>query len=521
MVLKNKDTFLDLYASLSRADFRIPFYTHDHSRPVIGYGNFTFNHFSPNAPCYIPQDVVTKKLALWDYVLKNNLLSSSDPILRSNSISLLNDKTIKAYALMKTDGNPVRMMYMQDAILSDPHDRILFAGCNQHIGKSFCLNLDAATEFITDHNKNWIGILVSGSLPQSQFQMERIKLLLKSTQFSYKEESTIDKRTGKKDNTTQVSYTFYAKDGKTPLYRNLLICCPHTSSALGYPVDTLYLDEFDFWDNCDQVHFMFQIAIPRTFQTKGRIKVFTNPDGQDKMMHSLWNLKDAHGNPFWHRYNFNYWDKPGANQLEFNRSIVGMTKNQIESTLLGMFTRTGGSFFSREEIKDMLSQDLVEKGDDAGFGKETVWFADIGSVHDQSFLCGGYLEQNPNFPEIPLIQVFYLHKYPVGYPIARVVGIDSAVKPDDGWDDYVEDNPSIKHTLVQYSETVNGKLCQPIFGFDATGNSGIVPLFAAAGVEGLDVQFQGKNKWKMYQRYQYYVQQQFIKLNHSKDYNTL
>jgi len=346
-------------------------------------------------------------------------------------------------------------------------------------------------------------------------------MLLKSSNLSYREEETVDTKTGKKDNTTQLSYTFYSADGKTPLYRNLLICCPHTSSALGYPVDVMWLDEFDFWENCDQSHFMYQIAIPRTFKTKGKIKVYTNPDGKEKMMYKLWNGKDAEGNPAWHRYQFNYWDKPDANQQEFNKLIVGMSKSQIESTLLAVFTRTEGSFLSSEEISDMHDAELAQKGDSAGYGRETAWFLDVGSVHDQSVLIGGYVEQNLLVPEIPLQKVFWIHKYPVGYPLARVVGLDAATDSNDGWTDYVLDNPSVKQVLADYGEEIEKKKYQPLFGFDATGNAGMLPLFAAAQIDAVDVTFTGKLKWHMYQRYQYYAQQRFLKRARERDSNTV
>jgi len=501
-------------------DFKIPQYNLKHTRPIVGYGNFT-NSIDNNKDCFLIKDIVKKKFKIWDKIVDHNLLSNEDPMVRAEAVNLLNDKTILAYSQLKFDNEPVKMMYLQDAILSDQHDRILFCGCNQHIGKSFTLNVDSATEFLVDHSKNWIGILVSGSLPQSQFQMDRIKMLLKSSDISYREENTIDTKTGKKDNTTQLSYTFYAEDQKTPKYRNLLICCPHTSSALGYPADVLWLDEFDFWENCDQEHFLYQIAIPRTFRTKGKIKVYTNPDGKEKMMYKLWNQKDGEGNPAWHRYNFNFWDKPGANQKEFDKAIIGMTKGRVESTLLGMFTRTEGAFFSSDEIADMYDPILAEKGDQAGYGKETVWFLDVGVVHDQCALVGAYLEENLEVSDIPLIKEFYIHKYPQGYPLARVIGVPSAIQENDGWEDYTEDNPTIREILDEYSEEVDGRLFQPLFGFDATGNAGLIPLFQSVNIDAADIIFSGQRKWHMYQRYQYYVQQRFIKRGLERDNNTL
>ena len=501
-------------------ELTVPKYNFDNHKIVIGHGNQSYKKQKGTQNCRIDKTIVDKKLALWDHVKKNNLLTSPATNVRNQALRLLKDKTIFAYAYLKFDDKPLRLQYYQDAIISDNHDRILFCGSNQ-LGKSFTLNVDAATSFMKDHGKNWVGILVSGSLPQSQYQMDRIKQLLKGGRINYKVEDTTESKTGKKDNTTQISYTFYDKNQK-PLYRNLLICCPHTSSALGYPADEVWIDEWDFWDNCDQEHFLYQIIIPRTFQTKGKIKIYSNPNGKEKMMYKLWNTVDGEGNPAWHRYQFNYWDSENASQEDFNKKITGMTKTRIESTLLAIFTRTEGSFFSTDEIQDMLDPELTQKGDQAGYGKETAWFLDVGSVHDQSVLIGGYIEPNPTEPDIPLIKVFWIHKYPVGYPISRVVGIKlNSMQDEDGWEDYSDENPSVKQVLDEYSEVMGKTKYQPLFGFDATGSAGLKPLMQAADIEAADITFTGKLKWHMYQRYQYYVQQRFIKRTKERDENTV
>lgn len=488
----------------------LPSYDFDFSKPVVGFGNFT-KKFVNCRVCNIDRSFVDKKLRIF-----SELASSDNEFDNAKAFLLNKDKSIFCYNNFLFNNNPMKLRWYQDVLLSDTYDRILFVAANQ-IGKSITLCVDAASEFLQDHNKEWVGILVSNSLDQSTFQMDRIKQFLKSANISYREEDTFDTKTGKKDNSTKISYTFYSEDGKTPLYTNLLICCPHTSSALGYPADVLWLDEFDFWENCDQEHFMFQIAIPRTFDTKGKIKIFTNPNGKERMTWKLWNMKDSKDNFVWHRYQFNYWDKPGASQIDFDKNSVGMSQFQVESTLLAVFGKSEGAFFSSKEIHDMFDKELSEKGDMSGFGRDTAWFLDVGSVHDQSVLVGGYLEENPEVPEIPLIKIFWIHKYPVGYPLARVFGVDSSIDEFDGWEEYSEDNPSVKEVLEKYS--FGGE--QPLFGFDATGNSGLIPLCVAAGIDAVDIIFSGKKKWDMYLRFQYYVQKRFIKRCKERDSNTV
>ena len=501
-------------------DLIIPKYDLNHSRSIMGHGNFSYNADSGTG--MVDTTIVDQKFALWDYVMKNNLLSSKDDLTRARAISLLKDKTIYMYAFMKLNGSPVKARWTQDVVLSDVHDRVLFCAANQHLGKSTTMDFDASTEFLKNHNKRWVGLLVSGSLPQSQERMRNIKLLLDSmSNIDYKmKDIEIDQKG--QSNATQLSIFFYDEKTKKPLYSNFLICCPHTSAALGYPADYILLDEVDFWEDVKggQIHFFNQVLDPRTFFTKGKIKGYSNPNGKERMMWFLWNQVDDEGNPFWHRYHFNYWDKTEPTQKEFNRSCIGKTKNEIESTLLAKYTTTEGSFLSTEEIEDILDDDLVQKGDQAGYGKECAFFLDVGSVHDQSALVGVFLTENKEVPEIPLINAFYIHKYPVGYPLARVVGIKE-VDVEDGWHDYVEENPSVKEVLDEYAEEIDGTKYQPLFGFDATGNAGMIPLFQVADVDAVDVIFSGKKKWHMYQRVQYYVQQRFIKRAKERDDNTI
>jgi len=385
---------------------------------------------------------------------------------------------------------------------------------------STTLDFDASTEFLKNHGKRWVCILVSNSLSQSQERMSNIKQLLNSMDIKYKSQD-IDIDEKGVSNATQLSIYMLDEHGK-PVYTNLLICCPHTSSALGYPADYVLLDEVDFWEDVKggQIHFFNQVLDPRTYFTQGKIKGYSNPNGKERLMWFLWNQKDEFGKPFWHRYHFNYWDKGGANQLQFNKSCIGKTKNEIESTLLAAFTTQEGSFFSTEEIKDMYDVELAQKGDMAGYGRETAWFLDVGSVHDQSVLIGGYIEENPVLPEIPLLYPFYIHKYPVGYPIGRVVGTEQP-EADDGWCDYYNDNLPVKEVLSDYALDYQGKKEQPLFGFDATGNAGMLPLFQVAGIDAVDITFSGKKKWHMYQRFQYYVQQRFIHRGKERDSNTV
>ena len=62
---------------------------------------------------------------------------------------------------------------------------------------------------------------------------------------------------------------------------------------------------------------------------------------------------------------------------------------------------------------------------------------------------------------------------------------------------------------------------QPLFGFDVTGNQGLIPLFAVAEIDAVDITFSGPRKWAMYQRMQYYLQKRLIKRAMERDMNML
>lgn len=468
----------------------------DFSKPVVGFGN-SDKACNPNLPCGVDRGVIERKIKRIREAIQRKDFTSDDELTKAKALLLLRDKATAAYYWLKFEGRPLVLRWYQDAILSDKHDRIIFAAANQ-IGKSLTLDIDATIEFMKDHGKDWVGILVSKSLEQSQYQMMRIKQLLKSASLiTYREEETNETKTGKRDTTTKISYTFYKEDGTTPIYTNLLICCPPSGSALGYPCDEIWLDEFDFWENVDQRWFIYQIAIPRTFQTKGKIKIFSNPDGKEKMLWELWNQKDATGHNVWHRYNFNYWDTPGASQEGFDKASVGMTRAQIESTLLAVFTSSEGAFFRWEEIERSMDKACTPSG---MIGKQPFFFLDVGATHDQCVLSGGYIEPDLANQSLLHVHIPIIHAYPVGYPLTRVVG--SPAIEEDNW----HYEKSVKEYLQDWTE--GGVI--PTFGVDVTGNSGITPLLESVGVFPIDVTFSGPVKSGMYQRFKYLMEKGLI-----------
>lgn len=460
--------------------FVLPEYQLDYSKEVLGKD--------------VDRGVIQKKIAMYDYAMRAALVGKNKYATR-----ILNDVSIRAHALFRLNDAAVVPYYYQDVIMSDMYRYRLFCSANQ-TGKSLTLDIEAACNFLQDHHKEWVGILVSNSLQQSTYQMLRIKSLLQTAKVNYKEEVIQLAKSGKLDSKMAISFTFWDQKVGKQKYRNLLVCCPPSNSALGYPCDEIWLDEFDYWTDIDHDYFMNQIAIPRTISTKGRITVFSNPNGKS-YLYKLWNEKigDKHK---WHRYRFNYWDKIDATEDEYKTITSGMTRQQIESTMLALFSDPKGAYFSYDDIRHSHDQRLEEQKEYIADGKTTFWFLDVASKHDQSVLTGCYTEPDKVYPDMVHFYIFYIKAYPVGYPLSRMVGVFDESQATDGW----HYEKSVREILDDNS--VQG--LRPCFGCDVTGNAGIAPLFQQANIAPVEVRFTGPGKSAMYQRLKYVMENKML-----------
>jgi hypothetical protein len=274
---------------------------------------------------------------------------------------------------------------------------------------------------------------------------------------------------------------------------NMLICAPCTEGLLGYDLHELNMDEFEYWE-LDQKWFFNQIAQPRTYSTKGNITIFSNPNGQDNFVHELENQKLKDSDELkWHTYVFNYMDRPGNTEEEFEQLRHELSRQEFESTVAAERYMSDRNYFTPDEIERSLDKNL---NINSMVGKQPFFFLDVGAKHDRSVLTGGYVEPDPENERFKHIYITIIHVYPEAYPINRVVG--SKVEEGDGW----HYEKSVKEYLDEWSAGgVN-----PVFGVDVTGNSGISPLFDAIGINPTDVVFSGPAKSGMYQRYRYFME---------------
>jgi hypothetical protein len=109
------------------------------------------------------------------------------------------------------------------------------------------------------------------------------------------------------------------------------------------------------------------------------------------------------------------------------------------------------------------------------------------------------LEQNRAYIElhIPIIKL-----YPKGYPISMVLGSKSEAN---------NDNWQVEKSVFDYLEEWRVGGVQPTFGFDATGNKGMIPLFEELRVQYKDITFSGPEKSAYWSRFKYFMEKRLLK----------
>lgn len=294
------------------------------------------------------------KFDSWDSIIADDILETGTEAQKKKAYNMLNDPTIYAYAFFKdprVSSQPLKLYAYQDIIINDSHDRIQFAAANQ-IGKSFMLCLKATHFAVLNPGKTVL--MTSKTLPQAKDLLRQIKLILRNSTVDYKYDI------GDSETKTEIYFRHFKyvnyhdkeldKDmtKKVELAQSRIICVPATEGALGYAVDLALVDELGFYE--DSLYFYKQILQPRTYTTKGQIIVFSNPNGQIGMFWEMWNDK------YFHHYRFNFLDCPTNKQGEFDKLSSTLTREEIDSTLLAVFTSPEGGFLTLAERKDMQEE---------------------------------------------------------------------------------------------------------------------------------------------------------------------
>jgi len=431
----------------------------------------------------LDHEATEKKFKAFDEVFEREGMTK--PI-----IELLDNPTLYEYAFFRDDnGSPFKLTTYQDVILSDannhdftaenPSRYILFRASNQ-LGKS--RSLRAYARFLALTKKNVNIVLISKSLPQSQFLLAEIRRELNNSAFagSWRED------VGETANTTML--TFEPEKGVI----NRIICAPAGEGALGYPIHYLFLDEADFYEESHKL--FWKVFFARTKQTKGQIILFSNPNPDvaksESLLYQLWK-----GDLFNHKYHFSFLDAPWNSVEEFERDRRNSPAHIFASTHLGDWSEEGGAFFSQSELDDMFNKDW--RNNSLPAVTEPVYIGmDLGKMRDNTVITVGVskkpVDSRDKYNDLDVV---YHEVLPLGTTYEKVVNR------------YVE----IKR---YYDDNYGGVAAM---GFDATGQKTFQDLLKIKGVSGIPVDFSSRksNKTLLYNDFKLMAENRKLKISYS------
>lgn len=360
------------------------------------------------------------KFNYWDWIVEKDILNTGTEEQRNEVYFKLKDPTIYSYAFFKHPRNlnkRLKLYPYQDAIVNDPSRLLDFCAANQ-IGKSLALCIEALTGALL--NSGWTYLLTSKTFPQSKDLLRQIKFFLQTSRLDYKYDI------GDTETKTEIYFRHYEEYEEydeelnetfariRELPQSRIICVPATEAALGYAVDWAGEDELNFYENGEYFH--KQILQPRTYTTKGKIRVYSNPNGQQGIGWELWN-DDSYS-----RYRFTFLDCPTNTQEEFDRLCKNLTREQIDSTLLAIFTSPEGGFLGLDERKDMQEQrsSIVP----SVITTPIYIFFDWAKVHDRTVRIIGVPKVINERDWSSLVYVYEMLEYPSGTPYTKIIDED-------------------------------------------------------------------------------------------------
>ncbi len=360
------------------------------------------------------------KFKKWDAVVKNNILADGSPEEIKQAYQLLKDPTIYAYAFFKNPRNPRKRFKAypyQDLVMNDNSKEVFFVAANQ-IGKSEALCVEKTHKALM--NPGWTIILTSKTFPQSKDLLRKIKSLLQNSTLDYKYDI------GDTETKTEIYFRHFEEyeeydsklDKKFMKRRELpqsrIICIPATEAVLSYAADDIGVDELSFYENGS--HFYKQIIIPRIFTTKGKIKVYSNPNGQQGIG---WELQEDSAVK---KYTFNFLDCSTNTVEEFERECKRMTREQVDSTMLAVFTSPEGGFLTLKERKEM--QEERPSMLPSILTQPIYIFFDWGKVNDRTVRIIGLPIKKGEEDWADEVYVYEMLEYPAGTSYTKIIDED-------------------------------------------------------------------------------------------------
>lgn len=434
-------------------------------------------------------DATNSKFAYWDKVIQDNILENGTEEEKMKVYQSLRDPTIYAYAFFRDPRNQKKRFKAypyQDLIMNDKSPRVFFVAANQ-IGKSECLCVEHLHYALL--NPGTTTVLISKTLPQSKDLLRKIKSLLQNSILDYKFDI------GDTETKTEIYFKHfeevevYDKElGKTFLeYRELpqsrIICVPKTEAALGYAADKAGADELPFYEDGD--HFYKQILQPRTYATKGQIKVYGNPNGQQGIGWSLYNDTAVT------KYVFNFLDCPNNTQEEFDNLSKGLTREEIDSTLLAVFTSPEGGFLTLQERKEM--QEERSSILPTIFTIPVYIFYDWAKVSDRTIRITAIPKNLNERDWAPSVYVYEMLEYPSGTPYTKII--------DEDLRNLIEEYGAKNIAMVGWDNTGVGK-----------GLEDFTNRVKQLGISAMPVEFSLENKSRIYTLFKLLSEQRRIKI---------
>jgi hypothetical protein len=439
-------------------------------------------------------EATNEKFKKWDEVVEKNLLENGTEEERGEVYKLLKDPTIYAYAFFKNPRKPrerFKAYPYQDLVMNDCSKETFFVAANQ-IGKSEALCVEKLHYALTHPGATIM--LTSKTFPQSKDLLRKIKNLLSNSSLDYQYDI------GDTETKTEIYFKHYEEyeEYDKELDKNFLrtrelpqsriICVPATEAALSYAADDIGVDELCFYD--DGEHFYKQIIIPRTYTTKGKIKVYSNPNGQQGIGWELYNNKNVK------KYVFNFLDCPTNTQEEFDRNCESMTREQIDSTMLAIFTSPEGGFLTLKERKEM--QEERPSVIPSVITSPLFVFFDWAKSRDRTVRIIASPVKSKEHDWADEVYVHEMLEYPSGTPYTKII--------DDDLKNFILDVGAKNVAMVGWDNTGVGK-----------GLEDFTKRVEQLGITAMPVEFSLENKSRIYTLFKLLAEQRRIKIPYDKE----
>ncbi len=431
------------------------------------------------------------KFEKWDEVTSKDILNTGTEEEKRQVYLMLDDPTIYAYAFFRNPRNPskrFRAYPYQDFVMNDKSKRVFFVAANQ-IGKSEALCVEHLHFALTTPGSTTV--LTSKTFPQSKDLLRKIKSLLQNSSVDYKYDI------GDTETKTEIyfrhyeTYEEYDKDlEKTftrtrELLQSRIICVPATEAALGYAADKVGLDELPFYE--DGNHFYKQIIVPRTYTTKGQIKTYGNPNGQQGIGWELYNDENVV------KYVFNFLDCPTNTQKEFDENCKNLTREQIDSTMLAVFTSPEGGFLTLQERKEM--QEARDSIVPSIITTPIFIFFDWAKSRDRTVRIIASPRKLNDRDWAEEVYVHEMKEYPQGTPYTEII--------DEDLKNLIKDVGPEKVAMVGWDNTGVGR-----------GLEDFTKRVEQLGIMAMPVEFSLENKSRIYILFKLLAEQRRIKVPH-------